>query len=285
MALSLAQASLDVAGEVTHVVRSTATGGSATSMVDAAFPWFAGASSIPPADYYNGGTIWFLSGSRASTTYTSNIVTDWAVSGQQGTATIATGTAVAATDRYAIANKEYPRYLLWEAVNRALDEIGSIDDEDESLTTVANQMDYDIPASLQTAHIKQVWIATRLSTPYYYREETHWRRVDDQISFLEGFQPTMDDYTIRLVYNPAHSELTADSGTIEAAIPRELIKYLGAYYAADARLRIVGNDQPEVAQLLAQKAAEMRMKASRYMPNIEMVDRSVITSPWMRVEL
>jgi len=60
---------------------------------------------------------------------------------------------------------------------------------------------------------------------------------------------------------------------------------LGAYYALDQRMRMVGLDQPEVAQTLAQKAAEARIKANRYMPQLEKAERSIISSGWGLVEV
>lgn len=286
MAVSLAQATLDVADEVMgiKVVHGVATGGSATSLIDAVFPWQGETNCAAPDDYYNGGTIWFVSGSRASTTYTTNIVTDWAISTRQGTATFPTGTAVVATDRYAIAPKDFPLYVLRESVNKALDEIGNIEDNDDSsLTTVADQMVYDIPAALLTAHLKQVLIATRTSSPYMYQEHLHWIRRDDQIAFDEGFQPHAAGFQMRLVYELAHSELTADSSLIESAIPRQLIRYLGAAYAFEAMVRATETDRPAIAQGMAQKAMEAREKAFIYTPRIEKTKRSMHGSKWMMV--
>jgi hypothetical protein len=90
----------------------TATGGSATTMIDT--------NNGEPDEFYNGGTIWLTSGNNIGK-YA--IITDWDL--VTHTATFSTLTLLCAVgDTYVMCNKGYSIDLLKRGVNQALQDIG-----------------------------------------------------------------------------------------------------------------------------------------------------------------
>lgn len=268
---TLASATLDIARLITRVVEGTATGGSVTTMVDAAFPWRPDRTNAPGDDFYNTGTIWFLSGTLDGK---SAVVTDWARSTAQGTATFATQSATASGANYAICDNTYPRYVLRQAVNEALSVIGGEDLENTATTTVANQMTYDLPAGVY--NVIRLEIATATSSPYNYVEipGDQWREINDDIAFEDFKQPTTTGHIIRLTYRVPLTVLSSDTSAVPDLYDANWVKWAGAAYCYRWRYQQVGQDKPELAQFLTEAIDKADKMAARYMPKLRRKHRT-----------
>lgn len=272
---TLASATLDIARLINNVVEGTATGGSTTTLIDTGFPYRPNLSA-PPDDFYNQGTIWFLSGT--SIIGTTAIITDWAQS--TTTFTFATLAATASGARYAVCDRTYPRYVLRQAVNSVLAEIGGEDAENTSLTTVADQMTYDLPNGVY--NVIRVEIATSLSAPYGYVEipTNKWREMNDDIVFEDFYQPTATGYTIRLTYRVPLSELTSDTGAIPDLYNSDWLRWAGAAYCIGWRIGQLRTDDPLLVQELQRAEAKAAQMAARHAPGLRRIERSPATSVW-----
>jgi hypothetical protein len=232
---TLASATLDTAKLLTRVLEGTATGGSATTVVDT------GSFDPYPDDWWNNGTIWLRSGNNSGK---SAIITDWDQSDE--TWTFPTLTLLcAANDLYSVAGKLYPRYMLIQAVNAAMQTIGGDDDdyEDSSYVTVADQTAYALPAGVY--NVKRVLIAGSTVSPYGYWVHHLWREMEGYIKFDPGAEIGSAGYRIKLIYNVAPTAVTADTDAILSNIHIDRLKWEAALHAAQLRL----SDNPEDGQL------------------------------------
>lgn len=266
---TLASASLDIARIVNRVIEGTATGGSTTTLIDTAFAYKPDRVNVPADDYYNGGTIWFLSGSLNGK---SAVIADWARA--TATVTFATQTASANGAQYALCDLTYPRYVLWQAVNDALANIGGEDKFDTNLSTVANQMSYTLPNNVY--NVIKLEIATSKSSPYRYVEipAQLWHEMSNTIYFAENRQPTMTGYLIRLTYRIPLAPLTGDNMAIPNLYDPNLVKWLGAAYCYRWRYQQVKQDEPTTAQFLQEAMAQAQQMAARHMPKLRRVRRA-----------
>lgn len=247
MTQTLSSAALAVARKITDVIESVATGGSATTLIDTGFPGRSGV--IPENDWYNGGVIYHLSGSRTGV----SIPTDWVQSTY--TFTIPTGTAVAATNRYAVHNADYPWDVLVSAVNRALENMPSVPDMDATLIVVADQEAYTLPASVYDIREVSIERSMNLSgdNPVYYRDNKHWRERDGKIYFDPGWYPSdLADAgdTIRLWYYAKQSALTAATDAISDYLPVEWLSLEAAIVALEWRAMMLQGNEPIIAYML-----------------------------------
>lgn len=228
--ITLGRACLELSKILQPTEEGTASGGSTTTLVDATL-------LTEPDDHWNQGTIWFLSGTLSGG---SAVVTDFANS--TNTATFATQAASASGARYAIAGKDYPRWLLRQAVNRAARDMMQVAHEYTNTTTfitVANQETYTIPAGC--VNIKRLEIAINTTAPYYYVPHNGWYedRENGVIRFLPGREPAEDGYYIRIWYQPLdYTELTADTDYIENPYAQmESLIWQAAVYAIRERMQ------------------------------------------------
>lgn len=249
MTYTVFTAALELSKLLNDTQEGTATGGSTTTLLDT--------SRTEPDDHFNGGTIWFISGNNANK---SAVITDWAIG--TGTFTFATQTgACAASNLYACASKDYPRWLLYQSINKALQSIGDILDRDTSLVTVEDQSDYTLPSGVY--NVKRVEIALDSDAPYRWQIQRNWREIEGKIVFDPGHEPLADDYTIRLTYMAPHSAIDDDTDTISDYIHKELLVWAAALHAYEWRMGRVERDEPWVkdARDRAQVMTEqMKMK-------------------------
>ena len=73
-------------------------------------------------------------------------------------------------------------------MNSVLGEIDGEDLQNATLTTVADQMTYDLPSGVYNVH--RVEVARNTSSPYDYRiiDRGKWREINDDIAMAEGYQ-------------------------------------------------------------------------------------------------
>ena len=290
MANTLATATLAIAKLLPgpHIlVESVATATGTTATLKDTVNWFVGPGTLPPDDYFNGGTIWFKDMTTALSEGLTSIITDYATAGTFTFAPVLTLTTVA-LDTYAACPRYYPRFILRQAVNYALAEVGGEDAQDVSLTTVDDQMIYDLPSGVY--NVKRVEVATASSTPYGYRILNHWREINDDIVFDEGYQLNSTDYIIRLTYRVPFTELTTDNGATPGTqdatclIPdladMNWIKWAGAAYCLRWKLGMTGRDEPTVREMLQEAITRAEMQAARYRPKMQQMYPDVKHSPW-----
>lgn len=253
---TLFSATLDLAKILGNVIESVTSGaGTTTTLVDTNFP-----RTAPPDDAYNYGTLWFITGDLAGKTA---VVTDWTQSSK--TFTFATQTAApGASKRYAFLDKDYPRDVLRQAVNMALQTIGGVPDiyTLSTFVTVANQEDYTLPAGVY--NVKKVEIATSTTTPYYYAPHYHWREIDGVIKFDTNTAPTSAGYLIRLTYVVQPSELDDDADTISDYIHPDLLKWTAAVHALMWKQPAMGEQVAHITQKLQYAVQMERMMRARH---------------------
>lgn len=254
---TLQSMTLDIATYLSRPVRSTATGGSTTTLIDT--------SGVvnEPADYFATGVIWFLTGNNAGK---SSPITTWNNTTKTFTFPTMAG-ACAANDRYAAGNLDYPRWKLQDSVNQALKRMGEVLKTDITLTTVANQQAYTLPAGVND--VKRVEVATFTAEPYGWIPHFNWDTINGKIEFVNDSQPDTAGYKIRLWYYGDHAELTGDTDAIDASLHPERVKWNAIVDALRWRIALRGGEDPLLAQLYAE-ATLMAAKADLDYPIIRM---------------
>jgi hypothetical protein len=179
---------------------SEATGGAVTNLVDTLATF---------GDQHVGGTLFILAGDLANKTL---VVTSRTGTTQLNFAT-QTPNDVAAGNGYILADADFNRGILRRAINQALRQYRPTRAEDTTLTVVADQEVYDLPAGV--SNVKEVWLATADSEPYGYQQVFRWDEVGDELRFPCGHTPQTEDMLIKLVYQDAHADLAADSSTLD----------------------------------------------------------------------
>lgn len=140
------------------------------------------------------------------------------------TGTIATVTQlIAANDQLMLVKQDkFPLMQALFCANRALENLGDIAGAtDETLTTAANQTEYDLPVAAKRG-LKQVWYQGYTNDS----NDNRWIRVTDarnepSAAAATGvlFMPQLvSGRTIKLIYDGAHPKLTAYNSAINDAI-------------------------------------------------------------------
>lgn len=253
---TLYSATLDLAKILGSVMESTTTAaGTTTTLVDTSFQ-----RNKPPDDAFNYGTLWFISGALAGKTA---IVTDW--TNLTTTFTFATQSAAPGSgSRYAFLDKDWPRDVLRNAVNAALQTIGGVPDIYTLATfvTVANQEDYTLPDGVY--NVRKVEIATSDTAPYYYHTHYHWMEIDGVIRFKNGYAPTTTGDLIRLTYIVQPGELDDDADTISDYIHPDLLKWTAAVHALMWKQPAMGEQVAYIQQKLQYAVQMERMMRARH---------------------
>ena len=268
---------------------TTYTGSDYSKLADSAV-WYVSPTTLPADDYYNGGTIWLDAMSSANLDNKSSIITDFTSTGGIFTYQTLGNYLTVTGDTYSAANRTYPRFILRQAVNWALSQVGGEDKQDVSLTTVADQMTYDLPTGV--FNVKRLEIATSTTSPYGYVviDPGKWREINDDISFKEGFQPTSTDYIIRLTYRVPFTELTTDygvvHGTLDATclipdlVDMNWVRWEGVAYCLRWKLGLTKGNE-EAARLFLKDSLEQAEKmAKMYKPKVQQMPMDWTHGSW-----
>lgn len=228
--------------EVAKLVEEVRTGittaaGSTTTLVDA--------DTTEPADFWNNGLLLFQEGALSGKTAQ---VIDYDLTTHTftfGTQTAAPGIGVA----YSVAEQKYRRSDLVRAVQQALLDIGPITHEDVSLTLVADQEEYDLPAGV--SNLVEVEIATNDEAPYGWYTHYWWNESDDgHLRFDPDYVPEEAvGNIIKLHYNQPHASVSADSATISPGIKIELLRWLAAVNLYRSKYESTGKNDPALLEL------------------------------------
>lgn len=141
-----------------------ATAGNTTSLTDTALRKEA-------ADYWNGGTVWLLDTTDGQAPKGEfSLITDFA----SGVLTFnALAAAVGAGDRYAVSVAHWPQDILMDAVNLAIAQY-RVPRMDTSLTVVADQTEYTLPAGVKHGRVKEVYVQGNVDA-----DDNRWRKVGE----------------------------------------------------------------------------------------------------------
>ena len=195
-------------------------------------------------DYWNGGTLFITydaGGAGAPPQNQSREITDFVAS----TDTVTVGTAftasVGAGDKFVITKNDYPRYILLQAINAALQWWGDIaHTDDTSLDTAANTLEYSLPAAA-VDDLRQVYIAMRANAPLDFAPFPYWRVDKGNGKLVFRVQPD-SGRDIRLVYVAPHSSIASDSDMISPQVSLPALYEYALSYAYFWRIQTVGRD-------------------------------------------
>jgi hypothetical protein len=258
-----------MARELDTLVSGEATGGSTTTIVDPTL-----SSQGWEADRFIGGTAFLIrdaGGAGAAPEKQSRVVTGY--SKTSGTLTVlpAFTAAVAAGDWYAVGGPNFPRGDLVDKLIGALKEIGDVPTEDTSITTLANTLEYSLPAAAKK-DLREVWIARNAAEPYgWVREllaQVRYSGVDVAAKLALPYFPT-PGRKIKLVYMAGHPLVSADAGKISEYVSVDWLALRAAVAACRWRLRQPGSDDKALtAQLndLMQREQIARRNRIRQIP-------------------
>lgn len=195
---TLAEFCLELARNLGDVVDGTATAGSANSVVDAV-------NLDQTAGYWDGGTVWILSGTYVGEVsvvrnYTGNKLTFDALAGSVGLAS------------YAVARGLFPWRVMKNAVNTALASV-RVQMVDESLTATTAKV-YSLPAGVRDV------VNVETDEDGVISRNTHWQVVDGEIMF-----DSAPNGTIRLLYMGMPDALSEATDVVPAEINPEWLKW------------------------------------------------------------
>jgi hypothetical protein len=242
---NLVQNILSELGQVAPLVGMfNATGGSATTFVNSNF---ANLDNPPEQDVFKNYlaiVVRDAGGAGASPESKWGLVS--AYDDATWTGTIATVTdAIASGDTILLAKQDkFPLSQILFSINRGLEDLGDLPaNANTSLTTGANQTEYDIPAAVKRG-LKQVWVQGTTGDA----NDNRWYEIHDKrnelttagtasILYLPQFA---SGYTIRVVYDGPHAVVSAYSDTIneyvhpKVATAVSIVKLLQWYNRQDA---------------------------------------------------
>lgn len=236
-----------------YVMYGTATGaGTTTTLVDTGF-----ATKEFADDYWNYGTIYFLSGTLIGKTA---VVSDFAKS--TGTVTFPTQTGAPGTCSYAIVSARYTRAELVSSINTALRKIGTIPQEDSTLATTDDTYEYTLPSGV--TNIQRVEVALDSDADTYYTS-TQWEEAKDAGKLRFYGDPPSGGYTLRLTYDGVHSAISTDAATVSSYVNLERLKYEAAVQAIMNRMQRHGStDEAGLAEVLKEYRGQASLMAMRY---------------------
>lgn len=247
---TLVDAMLETARIIGAVRDGTATGGSTTTLVDTQLNEASG--------YYKGGTIWILSGNNDGTC---DIVAGFGENTVTLTSTLAQ--AIVSGVAYAIANSEYPKHRIKQAVLAQLRFAKTLKTNDALIVTV-NTEEYSLPSGV--SNVRRVEVATSTSVPYGYTQNRFWKEWNGKIVFDKGYAPTSTGNKIRLWYEGIHDEI-AESGEILTNIDMNWLKWSAAAYLYREEIKRIQKDNPTALDLLNEAKsleAEAKLNAGRF---------------------
>ena len=209
-----------------------------------------------PTDFFNGGTIFFLSGTLVGLTAR---ISDWDLTTHTFTFSTQSG-APGGDCEYAAMDAEYPRENLIAAINGGLSELGDYPMiyENAAFITVADQEGYTLPSGV--FNIKKVFVGTTTSSPYDYAENFGWVENNSSL-FFDMDTPATAGMRIKLYYEAPHAKVMSDSDAINDTIHPDLLAWTAAYRAALNRAGYAENSEPYTKELLSyaqQKSLQMR---------------------------
>jgi hypothetical protein len=198
-----------------------ATAGSTTSLTDTTH-------RLEIADYWNGGTIWITSADEAAPEGEFSLINDFA----SGVFTFAALTAaVQAGDLYAASPGHFPYDVLMDAVNLAISQY-RYPFIDTTLSVVADQTEYDLPAGVKQGHLLEVHVQNNVDS-----NDNRWRQVGEWwLQETAGGQVLIVPSgltvgrTLRLTYDKVHDTFDAGSDEVYEVLEPKFVIYRAAEF-------------------------------------------------------
>jgi len=217
MAYTLNDALLTLASYALPIHDGIATGGSTTQLIDTV--------RIQANDTFNNGVIFFRTGTYANT-YA--VVTDYASATGIFTFAALTGAGIVAGVQYAVFSlmSGLNLYDMIHALNQALQDCGDVLQEDETLTTVDEQEEYDLPTGVY--HVRKVQIAQDTAAPWNWRLCSHWDELGAHLRIPYQYSWIDTGYKIRLTYKAKHAALSVSTSEVSSQINTEWLKFTAA---------------------------------------------------------
>jgi hypothetical protein len=222
-AITLFDATLELAKVLGVVYEGIATGGSTQTLVDS--------TRVESNDFFNNGVIWFRSGNNS---YKSAVITDWSLANTAFTFLVH-DLACVEGDLYSACTSDWQRGELVSCINLALRKIGKTPKLDTSLAVVENQEAYDLPGGV--SELLRVEIGQTGGCEYTIHQ--NWREENGDLMFDAGKEPTGTG-TIRITYAGAHETLIEDTDIIDPQIDLEWLVWAAA---VDAWRKRIGHSE------------------------------------------
>ncbi len=223
MAITLFDLAWRIVVELGTARTGIATGGSTTTLIDTV------GLRLTENDYYNEGTLFMLGTTDdAAPLKEYGRIKDFNNPSQTITLFEALTAVVTAADRYGVANRRFPLFLITEKINNALYMDGYIPGEDESITTVAQQREYTLPVQV-SRDLRQVLVSTNDDS-----DSNNWVPVLNYTvqSTAVGTGNTLvlgydlePGRTLWLRYAKQHAELTGATSELDEVIHPDRIVY------------------------------------------------------------
>jgi hypothetical protein len=228
---------LRAAGLCKNVRRGAATGGSTTTLVDS------GASGRPD-DYYNGGTLWLISGNNASK---SALITDFVSA--SGTFSFATQSAACASgDAYAALPATFTRAELIAALNLAVGDCSEVQISLDLPSTGASEYTMDASQGQDHYIARPFRVDVIASGETQARPHFWWTAAGFKLLFDKN-PPAAGD-TIRLhAYDTHPYVVSLDQAPISSSMDLARLAWLVIYYACIPLLQQAENTDPTVKEL------------------------------------
>jgi hypothetical protein len=231
MTLNLFDLTYRTAREIGILTEGTATGGSATTLIDTV-----GLAS-DAEHYWKGGAIWLLydaAGAGASPQGKYAIITAFASDTDTVTFTPTMTDAIASGDRYALGKPLYPLHTIIQAVNRALNEIRIPVTDTTSIDTEANKSEYTLPIAANI-DLRQVFMQNRLNdaNDNQWSELLNWtvqRSAAGTADTLVFPYQLASGYDIKIVYAAAPSAMYTYTDKLIDLVDWRVVVYRAAFY-------------------------------------------------------
>lgn len=238
--------------------QSTASaGGTTATLIDT--------TCTEPNDWFNGGVIFFLSGTYSGS---SRPITDYNSTGSVFTFSPVLAGATAAGISYAATKGKFSKQALINAVNSALIDIGKYAQYNQTLVTIADTEEYDLPDGI--SNVTRVQIAKNTTEPYEWEDPLfNWSERGGKLIFDEPFETA--DLPIRFYYNGFHKEFntsTTDATEIDPEINKQRLIMTACYWALLSRANYDKSEESKILlkQAEMQKDRLMQMHPTRRMP-------------------
>ena len=215
-----------VARELNVIEEGTATGGSATTLIDTVY-------RDEDDDFWNGGTLWVVydaGGSAAAPEGEWARITNHVSSTKTLTITALTA-GIAASDLYAVSDDEFPRGTIVSQVNRSLADMGRIVYTDTTtITTADDQTEYTLPTGLAGGDLKQVWLQNDDDDA----DDNLWTEIFNwsiQVTATGTAEEMIleyqyaSGYALKLVYIAPHPEMYTSASKLSETVPLNNIVY------------------------------------------------------------
>jgi hypothetical protein len=205
--------------------RWTATGGSATTVINTAWagvdePIFE--DDDPSLIYGTAIVIQDAGLAGADPEGRFGMITDYDSSNYTITVDTLTG-AISVGDRVGIVTPMFPLEDMIEAANLALGRIGNLDIPDISLTAVSGQYEYTLPSAIRS---KPLSVSFRNNSTEYWRKVSGWSVIPATAgsNWTLVLPASISSGSLQVVYRAPHPKLTTyDSPILEGVHPELII--------------------------------------------------------------